>query len=240
MPRPGVLSWVTWGSCPRWGTRTPASLCCTTSVCYWCSSTRSRLTSTLTSLLLLKLARCVAPTVCVCVFISQGCLLHCIWVWGRIIWIYLLLFFRHKGRQKQVKTSLSLSPFQCDYSLVQSNFSQLEAQCKASWEQLKILDKAEDKRKGGKAQKRRGGGEDEASTPEGSLRRRLPKILKEYEERLKVLRAVHRRVINRCAASAWFISFCWFKLTSASRFNTNLSHTSCRPFLLNVFCLLSQ
>uniref|UniRef100_A0A671XN58 FH2 domain-containing protein n=1 Tax=Sparus aurata TaxID=8175 RepID=A0A671XN58_SPAAU len=77
----------------------------------------------------------------------------------------------------------------CDYSLVQSNFSQLEAQCKASWEQLKILDKAEDKRKGGKAQKRRGGGEDEAS------------------ERLKVLRAVHRRVINRFHSFLLFLGY---------------------------------
>ncbi|TKS93143.1 FH1/FH2 domain-containing protein 1 [Collichthys lucidus] len=81
----------------------------------------------------------------------------------------------------------------CDYSLVQSNFAQLEAQCKASWEQLKILDKSEDKRK------RKWGGQDDA--PEGSLRHRLPKLLKECEERLKVLRAVHRRVINRCVAS---------------------------------------
>ncbi|XP_030286357.1 FH1/FH2 domain-containing protein 1 isoform X1 [Sparus aurata] len=95
----------------------------------------------------------------------------------------------------------------CDYSLVQSNFSQLEAQCKASWEQLKILDKAEDKRKGGKAQKRRGGGEDEASAPGGSLRHRLPKILKEYEERLKVLRAVHRRVINRFHSFLLFLGY---------------------------------
>lgn len=38
---------------------------------------------------------------------------------------------------------------------------------------------------------------DEALAPDGSLRHRLPKILKECEERLKVLRAVHRRVINR-------------------------------------------
>lgn len=70
---------------------------------------------------------------------------------------------------------------------MQYNFIQLESQCKASWEQLKILDKADCRK--------RGGGGDEAQ--EGSLRRRLQKSLKEYEERLKVLRAVHRRVINR-------------------------------------------
>lgn len=88
--------------------------------------------------------------------------------------------------------------------MVQSNFTQLEALCKASWEQLKILDKAEDKKKGGNVEKKRkggGGGEDEALSLEGSLRHKLPKLLKEYEERLKVLRAVHRRVINRCPAS---------------------------------------
>lgn len=67
-----------------------------------------------------------------------------------------------------------------------------------------MLDKAEEKRKGGKMEKRRGQ-EDEALASEASLRYRLPKILKECEERLKVLRAVHRRVINRCAASTWFI-----------------------------------
>lgn len=73
---------------------------------------------------------------------------------------------------------------------MQYNFIQLESQCKASWEQLKTLDKADDKKRGG-----RGRGGDEVQ--EGSLRRRLQKSLKEYEERLKVLRAVHRRVINR-------------------------------------------
>lgn len=86
---------------------------------------------------------------------------------------------------------------QCDYSLVQTNLTQLEAMCKASWEQLKILDKAEERRKGGKGEKRRVGG-DEVLANEGYLRHRLPKILKECEERLKVLRAVHRRVMNRC------------------------------------------
>nr|XP_020443292.1 FH1/FH2 domain-containing protein 3-like [Monopterus albus] len=87
----------------------------------------------------------------------------------------------------------------CDYSLVQSNHTQLEALCKALWEQLKILENAEEKWKGGKGEKKRlGGGDgDEALAQEGSLRHRLPKILKECEERLKVLRAVHRRVLNR-------------------------------------------
>lgn len=53
-----VLSWATWESCPRWGTRIPASLCCTTSACSCCSSTHNLLTSTLTSRPSLKQARC--------------------------------------------------------------------------------------------------------------------------------------------------------------------------------------
>ncbi|XP_078020511.1 FH1/FH2 domain-containing protein 1 [Epinephelus lanceolatus] len=93
-----------------------------------------------------------------------------------------------------------------DYSLVQSNLTQLEALCKASWEQLKILDKAEDKKKGGKLEKRRGGG-NEALAPEGSIRHRLPQILKECEEKLKVLRAVNRRVINRFHSFLLFLGY---------------------------------
>lgn len=88
----------------------------------------------------------------------------------------------------------TLSP-QYDYAQVQSSFTQLEAMCKASWEQLKILERAEDKRKGGKMDRSKGGNEEVSVN---SLRHRLPKILKDCEERLKVLRAVHRRVINRC------------------------------------------
>ncbi|KAK2862931.1 hypothetical protein Q5P01_002464 [Channa striata] len=94
----------------------------------------------------------------------------------------------------------------CDYSLVQSNFTQLEAMCKTSWEQMKVLEKTEEKKKGGKGEKGRGGG-DEALGLEGSLRSRLPKILKEYEERLKVLRAVHRRVMNRFHSFLLFLGY---------------------------------
>ncbi|XP_014916434.1 FH1/FH2 domain-containing protein 1 [Poecilia latipinna] len=94
----------------------------------------------------------------------------------------------------------------CDYSLVQSNFAQLEAMCKASWEQLKVLEKAEEKRKGGKGDKRKGK-DVEMFAPEGSLRHKLPKILKECEERLKVLRAVHRRVINRFHSFVMFLGY---------------------------------
>lgn len=87
----------------------------------------------------------------------------------------------------------------CDFTLVQSNLSQLECMCKASWEQLKLLEKTDEKKKLGKVEKKRGTNEEEDGglTSEGSIRRRLPKFLKECEERLKVLRAVHRRVINR-------------------------------------------
>ncbi|XP_068444401.1 FH1/FH2 domain-containing protein 1 [Clinocottus analis] len=92
-----------------------------------------------------------------------------------------------------------------DYSLVQSNLTQLEAQCKASREQLKILDKAEEKRKGGKVEKRRGG--IGGGNEEGSLRHRLPQILKECEERLKVVRAVHRRVVNRFHSFLLFLGY---------------------------------
>lgn len=84
---------------------------------------------------------------------------------------------------------------QCDYSQVQTNFTQLETMCKASWEQLKVLDKADVKRKGVSSEKRSRA--EEALAPEGALRHKLPKLLKEFEERLKVLRAVHRRVFNR-------------------------------------------
>ncbi|XP_055012425.1 FH1/FH2 domain-containing protein 1 [Boleophthalmus pectinirostris] len=93
----------------------------------------------------------------------------------------------------------------CDYSLVQSNLTQLEALCKASWEQLKVLDKADEKRrKEGRGERRRS--HEEHST-DGAMRRRLPKFLKECEERLKVLRAVHRRVINRFHSFLLFLGY---------------------------------
>uniref|UniRef100_I3JM19 FH2 domain-containing protein n=1 Tax=Oreochromis niloticus TaxID=8128 RepID=I3JM19_ORENI len=94
----------------------------------------------------------------------------------------------------------------CDYCQVQSNFTQLESLCKASWEQVKLLNKADEKRKGGKGERMKGIG-DEALAPDGSLRHRLPKILKECEERLKVLRAVHRRVINRFHSFLLFLGY---------------------------------
>ncbi|XP_072232676.1 FH1/FH2 domain-containing protein 1 isoform X1 [Leuresthes tenuis] len=115
----------------------------------------------------------------------------------------------------------------CDYSQVQTSFTQLEAVCKASWEQLKLLERAEEKRKGAKGEKRKGRG-DEASSPEGSLRHRLPKILKECEERLKVLRAVHRRVINRFHAFLLFLGYsrAMVKETKAEDFCRTISNFS--------------
>uniref|UniRef100_A0A665VJ89 FH2 domain-containing protein n=1 Tax=Echeneis naucrates TaxID=173247 RepID=A0A665VJ89_ECHNA len=91
----------------------------------------------------------------------------------------------------------------CDYSQVQSSLSQLEALCKASWEQLKVLDKADEKRKGGK-------------------------ILKEFEERLKVLRAVHRRVINRFHSFLLFLGYsrALVKDTKAEDFCRTISNFS--------------
>uniref|UniRef100_A0A3B5LDD7 FH2 domain-containing protein n=1 Tax=Xiphophorus couchianus TaxID=32473 RepID=A0A3B5LDD7_9TELE len=62
--------------------------------------------------------------------------------------------------------------------VLQSNFAQLEAMCKASWEQLK--------RKGKDMEMF---------------------ILKECEERLKVLRAVHRRVVNRFHSFLMFLGY---------------------------------
>ncbi|XP_046907689.1 FH1/FH2 domain-containing protein 1 isoform X2 [Hypomesus transpacificus] len=87
----------------------------------------------------------------------------------------------------------------CDYTQVQANLTQLEALCKGSWEQVRLLDRADEKRRGGEKE---GGG-----TQEGKLRQRLPKFLKECEERLKVLRAVHRRVINRFHSFMLFLGY---------------------------------
>ncbi|KAJ8261557.1 hypothetical protein GJAV_G00155690 [Gymnothorax javanicus] len=68
-----------------------------------------------------------------------------------------------------------------EYSQVGSNLAQLQSRCKESWEQLCLLGQAEEQM------------EDQAD----SLRKRLPDFLRESEERLSVLHAVYRRVINR-------------------------------------------
>ncbi|KAL0189974.1 hypothetical protein M9458_017073, partial [Cirrhinus mrigala] len=64
----------------------------------------------------------------------------------------------------------------------------LELLCKASWDQLRLLEKD--------GKKKKGGGRKEEGGEEATLHQRLTQFLKDCEERLKVLRAVHRRVIN--------------------------------------------
>ncbi|XP_013883774.1 FH1/FH2 domain-containing protein 1 [Austrofundulus limnaeus] len=114
----------------------------------------------------------------------------------------------------------------CDYSLVQSSFTQLEAMCKASWEQLKVLERCDEKKKGEK--KKGKDNSDESFSPKGSLRHRLPKLLKECEERLKVLRAVHRRVINRFHSFLLFLGYsrAMVKDTKAEDFCRTISNFS--------------
>uniref|UniRef100_A0A8C2A397 FH2 domain-containing protein n=1 Tax=Cyprinus carpio TaxID=7962 RepID=A0A8C2A397_CYPCA len=75
----------------------------------------------------------------------------------------------------------------CDYTQVQLNLSQLESLCKACWDQLRLLEKDGKKKK--------------------SLHQRLTQFLKDCEERLKVLRAVHRRVINRFHSFLLFLGY---------------------------------
>uniref|UniRef100_A0A3P9L9J0 FH2 domain-containing protein n=1 Tax=Oryzias latipes TaxID=8090 RepID=A0A3P9L9J0_ORYLA len=112
-----------------------------------------------------------------------------------------------------------------DYSQVQSSFTQLETMCKASWEQLKILEKAEDRQNGGKMDRSKSANEE---VSENSLRHRLPKILKDCEERLKVLRAVHRRVINRFHSFLLFLGYSHSMVrdTKAEDFCRNISNFS--------------
>ncbi|XP_077357432.1 FH1/FH2 domain-containing protein 1 [Festucalex cinctus] len=95
----------------------------------------------------------------------------------------------------------------CDYSLVLANLDHLEAMSKGSWEQMKILDKAEDLKwvKGKETRRLVGGGESVGL--DGELRHRLPNLLKECEDRTKVLRAVHRRVINRFHSFLLFLGY---------------------------------
>ncbi|MCI4394906.1 hypothetical protein PGIGA_G00174240 [Pangasianodon gigas] len=80
----------------------------------------------------------------------------------------------------------------CDYLQVQSSLSALESLCKASWEQLHLLNKEGMKKGAGRRE-----GDEQRGISEACLYQRLPQFLKECNERLKVLRAVHRRVINR-------------------------------------------
>ncbi|XP_023695284.1 FH1/FH2 domain-containing protein 1 isoform X1 [Paramormyrops kingsleyae] len=101
----------------------------------------------------------------------------------------------------------------CDYSQVQSNLTQLQSCCKASWEQLHMLERDKGKELWGE-------------NAEGTLRKRLPRILKECEERLNVLKAVHRRVINRFHSFLLFLGYprCIVKETSPEVFCKTVSN----------------
>ncbi|XP_061525313.1 FH1/FH2 domain-containing protein 1 [Phycodurus eques] len=94
----------------------------------------------------------------------------------------------------------------CDYSLVLANLDHLEALSKGSWEQMRILDKAEEW-KWSNGEKRRLVGGGESLGLDGALRHRLPNLLKECEDRTKVLRAVHRRVVNRFHSFLLFLGY---------------------------------
>lgn len=87
----------------------------------------------------------------------------------------------------------------CDYTQVQLNLSQLDSLCKACWDQLRLLEKD--------GKKRKGGGRKEEGGEEATLHQRLTQFLKDCEERLKVLRAVHRRVINRFHSFLLFLGY---------------------------------
>ncbi|KAL1272045.1 hypothetical protein QQF64_031061 [Cirrhinus molitorella] len=87
----------------------------------------------------------------------------------------------------------------CDYTQVQLNLSQLESLCKASWDQLRLLEKD--------GKKKKGKGRKEEDGEEATLHQRLTQFLKDCEERLKVLRAVHRRVINRFHSFLLFLGY---------------------------------
>ncbi|XP_054609788.1 FH1/FH2 domain-containing protein 1 [Dunckerocampus dactyliophorus] len=95
----------------------------------------------------------------------------------------------------------------CDYSLVQANLDHLGDLCKASWEQVKMLDKARkcNSAKGEKRRLLRGGGD--SFGPDSVLWHRLPHILRETDDRMKVLRAVHRRVVNRFHSFLLFLGY---------------------------------
>ncbi|XP_077401709.1 FH1/FH2 domain-containing protein 1 isoform X2 [Vanacampus margaritifer] len=95
----------------------------------------------------------------------------------------------------------------CDYSLVRANLDHLESLSRRSWEQMKILEKAEDLKWGKGKEKRRLGGGGKSPGFDGALRHKLPNLLKECEDRTKVLRAVHRRVINRFHSFLLFLGY---------------------------------
>ncbi|RXM28710.1 FH1/FH2 domain-containing protein 3 [Acipenser ruthenus] len=73
-----------------------------------------------------------------------------------------------------------------DFSQLHSNLEQLEARCKASWEHLKVIG-------------RREGG--------GRLKSQLGSFMKDSTQRVSILRAVYRRVINRFHSFLLFLGY---------------------------------
>lgn len=119
--------------------------------------------------------------------------------------VLLLQLYPHSSDLYSDITSVTRAS-KCDYSLVQSSLAHLEGLCKASWEELRLLDRADERGRGEKDRKKRWGLMGPVA-PEGSLRHTLPRFLKECEERLKVLRAVHRRVMNRFHSFLLFLGY---------------------------------
>lgn len=65
---------------------------------------------------------------------------------------------------------------QVDFDLLAENLVQLERRCKASWENLKLVAKHESK---------------------AVLKNKMTEFLRDCTQRVKILKVVHRRVINR-------------------------------------------
>ncbi|XP_077444798.1 FH1/FH2 domain-containing protein 1 isoform X2 [Stigmatopora argus] len=90
----------------------------------------------------------------------------------------------------------------CEYSLVRADLDHLQTLTSGSWEKMKLLDRV-DEWQGIKGQKKQTVQEGQDS----GLRQRLPDLLKECEDRTKVLKAVYRRVINRFHSFLLFLGY---------------------------------
>ncbi|TSY83969.1 FH1/FH2 domain-containing protein 1 [Bagarius yarrelli] len=103
----------------------------------------------------------------------------------------------------------------CDYSQVQSSLSELESRCKASRELLHMLNNEGTKKQAGRGD----------VVSETCFYHRLPQFLKECNERMKVLRAVHRRVVNRFHAFLLYLGYSrsMVRETSADAFCKSVS-----------------
>ncbi|XP_077598343.1 FH1/FH2 domain-containing protein 1 [Stigmatopora nigra] len=90
----------------------------------------------------------------------------------------------------------------CEYSLVRADLDHLQTLTSGSWEKMKALDRV-DEYQGIKCQKKKTVQDGQNS----GLRQRLPNLLKECEDRTKVLKAVYRRVINRFHSFLLFLGY---------------------------------